>query len=165
MKTTDWIRFAITWFLGYLLFDQMLPVNNWFLRFCVAGSTVSAILGIAIWYKIHLYQLERARKLEDWTPDKHLLVIQWDQSENTMSVLRVRSPVGQNLRLNEEIVQVDAIMDLERKDLFVPMEGIHIANDGKTILEMEGDALLLKQEKVWLKIPDSDIVRAFFAAN
>ena len=75
---------------------------------------------------------------------------------------RVRSPVGQNLRLKEEIVQVDAIMDLERKDLFVPMEGIHIANDGKTILEMEGDALLLKQEKVWLKIPDSDICSSVF---
>lgn len=165
MKKTDWVRFAITWLFGYVMFDQILPVDNWVLRFCIAGSAVSIILCTAIVHKMYVYQLERARKLVDWTQENHLLVIQWDKSENTMSLLQVCPLIGRSLRLEEEIVHIDAIMDTDKKDLFVSMEGIHVAKDGQTILEEEGEALLLKQERVWLRIPDSDIVREFFATN
>lgn len=80
-----------------------------------------------------------------------------------MSLLRVEPQKRHNLRLTEEIVCFDTIIDSSQKELWVMMEGIQIAMDGKTILEEEGDGLLLKQEKVWLKIPDSDVVREFFA--
>ena len=162
MKKTDLARFAITWLLGYALMDRLLPINNWILRVCIAGSVVSAILGVAIHHQLYCKKLERARKLVDWTQDEHLMVIQWNQIENTMSVLQVQPLVGQSRRLDEEIVHIDAIMDTDKKDLYVPMEGIHITPDDGTILEEEGDALLLKQEKVWLRIPDSDIIREFF---
>lgn len=162
MKKLDLLRVAFTWLLGYVLFDWILPIDSWTLRFWVTGSIVTGIMGLAIAYRLQQKALERARKLVDWTKTEHLTLIRWNQAEGIMSLLRVEPQKRRNLRLTEEIVCFDTIIDSSQKELWVMMEGIQITLDGKTILEDEGDGLLLKQEKVWLKIPDSDVVREFF---
>lgn len=165
MKKKDLARLVITWLLGYVLFDAMLPISNWLIRFWITGGIVTAILILAVYYRFYQKKLERKRKLVDWTNSDRFWMVKWDQETNILSLLMLETANHQrNWRLQEEVVQIDTFLDLKKSNLYITMEGIEIALDGKTILEEESDGLLLKQENVWLKIPDCDVVRKFFAS-
>jgi len=163
IKTVDVARLAITWLLGYALIDAILPISDWFVRFCVTTMVVSAIILIAVHYRMNQKKEERQRKLVDWTGTEEFQLIRWNEADGILSLLRPVPQNRRNMRLKEELVQLDVVMNTEKSDFFVLMEGIHIALDGETILEEERDGLLIKQKKVWLKISDNDVVREFFA--